>query len=409
MVTDKDKNQPNIVCPICNSFSCESVIEYRGFPVMQNYIEKSFIEAKNCEQVNIGLSLCENCGFVFNSNYNEEKLRYLEGYDNNRDYSNKYIEYLNEVKAFIGNSIDLTNKKVLEIGCGNGSFLFNLCSEYGSIGYGYDPSYVEDKKVIYKDVYFFNQYYDQVCENEEEKYDLIILRHLIEHLQNPKQLLIKARNSVKEGGLIYIETPSFNWILNNFIVFDIFYEHCSYYTDEALENILRIIGIEPVKIDHKFNDQYVCVIGKYSKESKDWLVKKTGNNIKTQVINFEKNKNLVINKVTKYLNKLKENGNISLWGAAAKGSTFCCMFDKEKTLIECVVDINANKQGKYLPISGHKVIRPEELTLFGIKYIIITNSVYFEEIKEIAKSIDDSIVLIKLESIMRRLNKGEEI
>jgi hypothetical protein len=69
------------------------------------------------------------------------------------------------------------------------------------------------------------------------------------------------------------------------------------------------------------------------------------------------------------------------------------------------VDINANKQGKFIPITGHEIIEPIEMAQRQIKYIIVTNSFYYIEIKHCAHSIDRSIELIELEKIMTHLPK----
>lgn len=187
-------------------------------------------------------------------------MKYIQGYDNNRNNSAVYREYLDEVEDFIVDNLELQNKKILEVGCGNGSFLNKICQKHSCMGEGYDPSYNGKKIVGNGQICFYNKYYDKVCADNRDKYDFVIFRHTIEHLQNPTKLLSQLRNSMKEKSMIYIETPCFNWILKNKVVFDIFYEHCSYYTKDSMENLLSLVGLEAVKIDYKFNNQYMCIL-----------------------------------------------------------------------------------------------------------------------------------------------------
>ena len=42
----------------------------------------------------------------------------------------------------------------------------------------------------------------------KNKYDIIILSHVIEHFREPKDILIKIKSMLKENGFIYIEVPN---------------------------------------------------------------------------------------------------------------------------------------------------------------------------------------------------------
>jgi len=49
------------------------------------------------------------------------------------------------------------------------------------------------------------------------------------------------------------------------------------------------------------------------------------------------------------LEDLRQHGKVALWGAGAKGATFANLLDPECSLLDCVVDINPNKQGRFIP------------------------------------------------------------
>lgn len=60
----------------------------------------------------------------------------------------------------------------------------------------------------------------------------LILRHVLEHIQNPYDFLCQLRDVNAGGGLIYIEVPCFDWILQKYAWFDIFYEHVNNFSPE---------------------------------------------------------------------------------------------------------------------------------------------------------------------------------
>ena len=76
---------------------------------------------------------------------------------------------------------------------------------------------------------------------------------------------------------------------------------------------------------------------------------------------------------------LKSQGPVALWGAGAKGVTFANLIDPSCKLLECVVDLNPNKQGKYIAGTGHPIIDYKELGLRNIKSVILMNPNYLSE------------------------------
>jgi hypothetical protein len=81
----------------------------------------------------------------------------------------------------------------------------------------------------------------------------------------------------------------------------------------------------------------------------------------------------------------KEKIPLYVWGAGAKGSTFVNLFDPYQEYISSVIDINTNKQNKYIASTAHRIIAPEAIESDKGR-IIILNSNYKSEIeKEIAK------------------------
>jgi len=58
--------------------------------------------------------------------------------------------------------------------------------------------------------------------------EVIVLRHTLEHIESPLNFIHNIAKSVDYKGIIFIEVPSFEWILQKKAFWDIFYEHCNY-------------------------------------------------------------------------------------------------------------------------------------------------------------------------------------
>ena len=75
----------------------------------------------------------------------------------------------------------------------------------------------------------------------------------------------------------------------------------------------------------------------------------------------------------------KQGQNIALWGGGSKASAFLSQID-QLDQIKYVVDVNPNKQGKYIPGGGQEVVPPDFLKTQKVDRIIAMNAAYRDEI-----------------------------
>ena len=89
-----------------------------------------------------------------------------------------------------------------------------------------------------------------------------------------------------------------------------------------------------------------------------------------------------------------KHGNIALWGAAGKGVCLANIIDPNRESIECLIDLNPKKWGKFIPGTGHDIINFTEIEKRKIKTAIIMNPNYYDEIKKliIEQNIDINLI-----------------
>jgi len=95
------------------------------------------------------------------------------------------------------------------------------------------------------------------------------------------------------------------------------------------------------------------------------------------------------------IQKLHSRGKICIWGAGAKGVTFANMIDPNRKLIDCLIDLNPNKQGKFIPGTGHPIVNYKDIKPRKIETAILMNPNYFKENIELLKESKISLDLIK--------------
>lgn len=99
------------------------------------------------------------------------------------------------------------NGRALDVGCGNGSFLSHLKRHGWQVaGVDVSPRAAEMAKQAFDIDVFVGELWDSPFESRS--FDLIQMSHVLEHVSDPARLLAKARDLVKPGGEIYIETPN---------------------------------------------------------------------------------------------------------------------------------------------------------------------------------------------------------
>ena len=111
--------------------------------------------------------------------------------------------------------------------------------------------------------------------------------------------------------------------------------------------------------------------------------KKTASVINKKV-NFNNLSASIDNQIKEYRRVLNSTNSFIVWGAGAKGVTFLNRLAIKRNRCKYVIDIEPNKQNKFIPITGQKVISPEILQKIKIDAVIIMNPIYEREIKTMA-------------------------
>ena len=366
-------------CPVCDSNLIVPFLVRSSVPVHQNLVMADRISAREINRGNLTLAVCEDCGFIFNQDFDGSKLSYGKEYDNTQTYSPSFESYICELARTLIYDKNIQNCSVVEVGCGKGSFLRKLVEseEWGNTGYGFDPSYVGAETIFDGRLKFEKRYYDSECANIHA--DVVVCRHVIEHIPDPLSLLFSVRQALvhSPNARVFFETPCVEWILRNQVIWDFFYEHCSYFTAESLATAFEVSGFQVKSVDHIFQGQYLWLEATIS--SPEPAVTKQPAFISTLAKQFATSENELINKWEIKIQKLANQGKVALWGAGAKGVTFANLIDPDRKWIDCIIDLNPNKQGKYIPGTAHPIVSYHDIAERGITTAILMNPNYHEE------------------------------
>jgi len=110
------------------------------------------------------------------------------------------LRYKHLKKYFKGNSC-------LELGCADGKGT-KLLTQYFENVVAVDGSrkLIEQAKKDIRNAVFINSYFEEL--KLKEKFDVVILAHILEHVDNPVQILKITKKFVKKEGVIIIDVPN---------------------------------------------------------------------------------------------------------------------------------------------------------------------------------------------------------
>ncbi len=370
-------------CPVCVKEDNSRIVFFENMPLFCNVLHPSAKEARSVAKGDIDLVLCNNCLHVYNAQFDPDKISYQTGYENSLFYSTRYQNYAEKQAKRLIDRYYLSTKAIIDIGCGTGGFLQLLCHMGSCSVTGFEPSAEsnqtgEEHTVNIIADTFGPKYFDIPA-------DCYIARHVLEHLSDPTAFLQTIALAIgHKASPLFLEVPNGAFMLEQCSVFDVIYEHYSYFTPSSLKYLLDRVGFQRGPVKPGFGGQYLYVdcLSSSSVLQESDLPSRSCRDVLLRVVdNFVISSRKVYNRVEKLISELNYEGKNVLWGAGSKGITLMNQLTAPER-IDYLVDINPAKQGKCIPGTAHKVVSPEFLTSFQPDTVLITNSIYRQEIQQ---------------------------
>jgi SAM-dependent methyltransferase len=331
------------------------------------------------------LVFCHDCGFIQNWLFDPTLERYSPDYEETQAFSPRFRRFLEEIVSDHAARYSLAGRTVLEIGCGKGEFLVLLCERTGALGIGIDPGVRPERlsSPALERITFIRDFYRP--EHAQIAADYICCRHTLEHIQPVQEFVSLVRQAIGErtDTIVFFELPDMERVLRQRAFWDIYYEHCSYFTASSLAGLFRRCGFEILRLYRAYDDQYLMLEARPRRSRAEPMATADA----TEIVRVEALVRAFANGVRETLAGLNTQirswhaagRRVVLWGSGSKAVSLLTTLDLGEE-VQAVVDINPHKWGRWLAGSGHAIVAPAQLRALQPDVVVVVNAIYRDEV-----------------------------
>jgi len=391
------------ICPNCGHPGMAVFYEVNNVPAHSVLQMRTREQALTYPKGTIRLGFCSNCGFISNVAFDSSLHDYSPEYEGTQSYSPTFTKFNTQLAQHLIDKYDLHDKAIIEIGCGHGEFLI-LLSELGpNNGVGFDPAY-RDERIQHpakERIQFIQDFYSEKYANVQG--DFIVCKMTLEHIPDTAEFLATVRRSIGDrvGTRVFFQIPNAGYVLRDIAFWDIYYEHCSYFSKAALATLFLQAGFEIVDVFTGYNDQYLMIEATAGASRTDFE-----QSIAALVEEAVQDKAFFTAHIDERLSGWRQliaglcdaQKKIVIWGSGSKGVTFLNTLGINDE-IEYVVDINPNRWGTFMAGSGHEIVGPDFLEEYQPDVVIVMNPIYIAEIEARLRELNLSPEILSVETV----------
>ena len=371
-------------CPACGYGPLEPLMALDSVPTNSCLLLDSAEAATGYPTGALRLVLCPACGFITNRAFDAARTTYSTAYEETQGFSPRFRQFAQELASQWIERHGLRDRHVLEIGCGKGEFLVHL-SELGDVhGTGIDPAFVpqrsmhDPEKLSFIQDRFDGRYLDL-------RADAVVCRHTLEHIHDVRGFLADVRRMIgdRPDVPVLFEVPDTVRVLREAAFWDIYYEHCSYFTPGSLARLFRQEGFALTDLWLAYDEQYIiaeALPAAPGVRQEPLSLEDDPQTTAKLAHEFARNHQEDVAKRRARLQSWLDAGDrVVIWGAGSKGVAWLVSLGVTEE-IPYAVDINPHKHDKYMAGTGQRIVAPEFMMEYRPDTVVVMNPVYHDEI-----------------------------
>lgn len=310
---------------------------------------------------------CLRCGHIYNHSFQYQNVPYVK---NPNLMYNQSTLWQKHQQALSQRLVQILPEKstVIEIGCGAGGFLKSLAEQLPTGRFiGFDPN----NDAVFEDhnIKLIPELFIPSRDLQRYQPDLILSRHVLEHLMNPLAFLQELAVYSSYYQLLpklFFEVPCVDRLLKYGRLEDLYYEHNSHFTSYSFTALLKNLPCQIEFIEHGYNQE--VIFGLIQLQTMPLL-----NDLLIETSSFRQQIQASSQNIPAQINALLQAGQtLCLWGGTGKGAAFVHHFNLDSQQMPLrVVDSDLSKVGTYVPGTSYFISSPQTLLKDPVDTIII--------------------------------------
>ena len=390
-------------CRGCSGKSLFSALNLGELPIANELQQTQIIEI---EKFPLHLKICKDCGLgqvadVVTPERIFRNYRYLSS------MSSTFLAHAEQLVTYlVKNGLVGTQDWVLEIASNDGYLLRNF-APFGISVLGIEPAKNIGERAIAQGIETITEFFSNDLASrlrlERGSPKIIIANNVMAHVPNLMDFLVGLKTLCDSETKIIVENPTLVGILRDMQFDTIYHEHYSYLSVTSVYTLCKKLGLKLVKVEaleiHGGSNRYWIEI-ESSETREDPSVQIALRSEKEKNIFSEETWQYYANSVKDILqqfeswleNKEKEGKRVYGYGAAAKASTLLNAIEVRPSQILAIADISNEKQNRFMPPNGMRIISPEELFKANPSDIVIFPwNIEIEIYKELRKHFNSQV------------------
>ncbi|MBK0382081.1 class I SAM-dependent methyltransferase [Pedobacter sp. SD-b] len=214
--------------------------------------------------------ICKECGLMYlNPRWTPNRYHqfYVSEYENYYPRTSSDKQKDNRLPQLVANRLyefreDQVFENILDIGSGFGDILLYFKNNRFKQAnyYAIEPSSVCIDFLTTKNIKVISPTVDNNWnESSKNKFDLIIMRHVLEHLLDPLNSLKKISSTLTKDGLLYIAIPDAYHPLSPLNSYYFRAVHTAYFNKDTIHNLLYKAGLKVVELKDNLNGELYVI------------------------------------------------------------------------------------------------------------------------------------------------------
>lgn len=252
--------------------------------------------------------------------------------------------------------------RLLDLGCGNGAML----RAFSQFATGWTLAGVEmseKNRVAVESIERVEAFYTCQPEQVPGTFDLISMIHMLEHIPNPGEYLLKLQDKLNPGGLLLIQLP--NYLENPFDL--LVADHASHFTAQTAAELIGRCGYEAKAVATDWIPKELTVVAR--KAERDERAQAVTNNARLKADSLTMTKEAVrwLEETRKRARLCASKGSFGIFGTSIAAMW---LFAEMEDAVSFFVDEDPSRVGR--TIMGRKIYHPSEAPTGSHVFIALT-------------------------------------